>query len=67
MPENASLLTGIDAVFSVLTQIGTLDEAFRGAFDNIQRTSRNVAATLQIGMRSKGDIAAQTLYTSRRS
>ncbi|MCS2170058.1 glycerate 2-kinase [Scandinavium sp. TWS1a] len=45
---------GIDAVFSVLTQIGTLDEAFRGAFDNIQRASRNVAATLQIGMRLEG-------------
>jgi glycerate kinase len=45
---------GIDAVFSVLTQIGTLDEAFRGAFDNIQRTSRNVAATLQMGMRLEG-------------
>jgi glycerate kinase len=45
---------GIDAVFSVLTQIGTLDEAFRGAFDNIQRASRNVAATLQMGMRLEG-------------
>lgn len=45
---------GIDAVFSVLTQIGTLDEAFRGAFDNIQRASRNVAATLQIGMQVEG-------------
>ncbi|MEJ5073348.1 glycerate 2-kinase [Enterobacter ludwigii] len=45
---------GIDAVFSVLTQIGTLDEAFRGAFDNIQRASRNVAATLKMGMRLEG-------------
>jgi glycerate kinase len=45
---------GIDAVFSVLTQIGTLDEAFRSAFDNIQRASRNVAATLQMGMRLEG-------------
>lgn len=45
---------GIDAVFSVLTQIGTLDEAFRGAFDNIQRASRNVAATLRIGMQVEG-------------
>ncbi|MCP1630106.1 glycerate kinase [Citrobacter amalonaticus] len=45
---------GIDAVFSVLTSIGTLEEAFRGAFDNIYRTSRNIAATLAVGMRSAG-------------
>ncbi|HEX4499546.1 MAG TPA: glycerate 2-kinase [Scandinavium sp.] len=45
---------GIDAVFSVLTQIGTLEEAFRGAFDNIQRASRNVAATLRVGMQIEG-------------
>ncbi|HGY3717670.1 TPA: glycerate 2-kinase [Citrobacter gillenii] len=45
---------GIDAVFSVLTSIGSLEEAFRGAFDNIYRSSRNIAATLAIGMRSAG-------------
>ena len=45
---------GIDAVFSVLTTISTLEEAFRGAFDNIYRASRNIAATLAIGMRSAG-------------
>ena len=45
---------GIDAVFSVLTSIGTLEEAFRGAFDNIYRASRNIAATLAVGMRSAG-------------
>ncbi|EDY7655538.1 glycerate kinase [Salmonella enterica] len=45
---------GIDAVFSVLTRIVTLEEAFRGAFDNIYRASRNVAAALAIGMRSAG-------------
>ncbi|MCE9991302.1 glycerate 2-kinase [Enterobacter asburiae] len=45
---------GIDAVFSVLTSIGSLEEAFRGAFDNIYRSSRNIAATLQIGMRTQG-------------
>ena len=45
---------GIDAVFSVLTSIGTLDEAFRGAYDNICRASRNIAATLAIGMRNAG-------------
>jgi len=41
---------GIDAVFSVLTSISTLEDAFRGAFDNIYRASRNIAATLQMGM-----------------
>lgn len=58
---------GIDAVFSVLTRIGSLEEAFRGAYDNIYRASRNIAATLQVGMRSQGDSDAQTLYTARRS
>lgn len=58
---------GIDAVFSVLTRIGSLEEAFQGAYDNIYRTSRNIAATLQVGMRSQGDSGAQTLYTARRS
>ncbi|KFC07316.1 glycerate kinase [Trabulsiella guamensis ATCC 49490] len=45
---------GIDAVFSVLTSISTLEEAFRGAFDNIYRASRNVAATLRVGMMTEG-------------
>ena len=45
---------GIDAVFSVLTSIGTLEEAFRGAFDNIYHASRNIAATLQVGMSAEG-------------
>ncbi|WJD49821.1 glycerate 2-kinase [Enterobacter sp. PGRG2] len=45
---------GIDAVFSVLTTVCTLDEAFRGASDNIYRASRNIAATLQVGMLSEG-------------
>jgi len=45
---------GIDAVFSALTSIGTLEEAFRGAFDNIYRASRNIAATLRVGMLTEG-------------
>ena len=45
---------GIDAVFSVLTTVSTLEEAFRGAFDNIYRASRNIAATLQVGMTTEG-------------
>jgi len=45
---------GIDAVFSVLTTIGTMEEAFRSAFDNIYRASRNIAATLAVGMSTEG-------------
>ena len=45
---------GIDAVFSVLTGITTLEEAFRGASDNIYHASRNIAATLQVGMATEG-------------
>lgn len=45
---------GIDAVFSVLTRIVNLEEAFRGAEENIYRASRNIAAAVAIGMRSAG-------------
>lgn len=43
---------GIDAVFSVLNSVGTLEEALRDAHENIARTARNVAATLAIGMKA---------------
>jgi glycerate kinase len=45
---------GIDAVFSVLARVGSLEEAFRGASDNIYQASRNIAATLAVGMRCAG-------------
>jgi glycerate kinase len=45
---------GIDAVFSVLHNIGSLEEAMRDAYDNIYRASRDVAATVAIGMRMAG-------------
>ena len=45
---------GIDAVFSVLNSIGTLDEALKNAFENIYRASRDVAATVAIGMKTPG-------------
>lgn len=45
---------GIDAVFSVLNSIGTLEEALKNAFDNIYRASRDIAATVAIGMRTTG-------------
>ncbi len=44
---------GIDSVFSVLNRIGSLEEAFREAADNIYLTSRNIAATLQVGMQTE--------------
>lgn len=40
---------GIDAVFSVLDQPCTLDEALRDAAGNVERTARNVAAVLSLG------------------
>ncbi|MDH2068119.1 glycerate kinase [Pantoea sp. GD03673] len=39
---------GIDAVFSVLYSICTLDEALASAGKNVQMTARNVAATLKL-------------------
>ncbi len=45
---------GIDAVFSVLNSIGTLEEALKDAFENIYRASRDIAATVAIGMRTRG-------------
>jgi len=40
---------GLDAVFSVLNQVGTLEEALTGANENVRRTARNVAAVLRMG------------------
>lgn len=45
---------GLDAVFSVLNSIGTLEEALRDAQDNVYRSARNIAATLQMGMSVTG-------------
>lgn len=45
---------GIDAAFSVLNSIGTLDEALKHAFENIYRASRDIAATVAIGMKTPG-------------
>ncbi|WP_049293806.1 glycerate kinase [Franconibacter helveticus] len=45
---------GLDAVFSVLNSIGTLEEALRDAQDNVYRSARNIAATLQVGMSVTG-------------
>ena len=40
---------GLDAVFSVLYKIDTLESAFANAAANIRMTARNVAATLAMG------------------
>lgn len=45
---------GIDAVFSVLNSVDTLDEALKNAFENIYRASRDIAATVAIGMKTPG-------------
>lgn len=41
---------GIDAVFSSIHKICTLDDALKNAYCNIYRESRNIAATIKIGM-----------------
>jgi glycerate kinase len=45
---------GIDAVFSVLSQISTVEEALTNAAFNVRTASRNIAAALKLarGMRS---------------
>ena len=40
---------GIDAAFSVIFTICTLDEALDNASENVRMTARNVAATLKVG------------------
>ncbi|MBJ9296844.1 glycerate kinase [Citrobacter werkmanii] len=40
---------GLDAVFSVIYTICTLDEALKNASENVRMTARNVAATLKAG------------------
>ncbi|MDA8478571.1 glycerate kinase [Citrobacter sp. Awk 4] len=42
---------GIDAVFSVIYNICTLDDALKNAAENVRMTARNVAATIRLGQR----------------
>nr|WP_318383826.1 glycerate kinase [uncultured Enterobacter sp.] len=44
---------GIDAVFSVIFKICTLDDALANAGENVRLTARNVAATLKAGQALK--------------
>ncbi|HHB1426737.1 TPA: glycerate kinase [Serratia odorifera] len=39
---------GLDAVFSVLYSVCTLEEALNGAADNVRMAARNIAATLRL-------------------
>ncbi len=39
---------GIDAVFSILSQVSTVDEALANAAVNVRTASRNIAATLKL-------------------
>ncbi|WP_249361020.1 glycerate kinase, partial [Citrobacter sp. wls613] len=41
---------GIDAVFSVIYTICTLEDALKNAKENVRMTARNVAATLNAGL-----------------
>lgn len=41
---------GLDAVFSVLYTICTLEEALENASENVRMTARNVAAAMKVGM-----------------
>ncbi|HEX9014315.1 MAG TPA: glycerate kinase [Anaerolineaceae bacterium] len=40
---------GIDAMFSVLNRVGTLEDALSQAAANVRATSRNIAASLKLG------------------
>lgn len=41
---------GIDAAFSTLQQVCTLEQAFADAGENVRKTARNIAAALKMGM-----------------
>ncbi len=40
---------GIDAVFSVLRRVGSINDALSLAAENLRRTSRNIASAIKIG------------------
>lgn len=42
---------GLDAVFSVIYSICTLEDALKNAADNVRMTARNIAATLAMGQK----------------
>lgn len=44
---------GLDAVFSVIYTVCTLDDALKNAADNVRMTARNVAASIGIGQQMR--------------
>ena len=46
---------GIEAAFSAISRVSTLDEAFCHASENLQNSARNIAAALAIGKRLSGE------------
>ncbi|WP_158784024.1 glycerate kinase [Pantoea sp. BAV 3049] len=46
---------GLDAVFSVIYSICTLEEALADAAENVRMTARNIAASLAIGQTMRGE------------
>ncbi|KGT93292.1 glycerate kinase [Erwinia typographi] len=46
---------GLDAVFSVIFSICTLEEALDNAAENVRMSARNIASTLAIGQRMRND------------
>ena len=56
LSENLDALyqQGIDAAFSVISRVTTLDEALLHARENIQMTARNIAASLVMGRKFPG-------------
>lgn len=46
---------GLDAVFSVIYSICTLEEALASAAENVRMTARNIAASLAIGQTMRGE------------
>lgn len=40
---------GLDAVFSVIYSVCSLDDALENAAENVRLTARNIAATIKIG------------------
>lgn len=46
---------GLDAVFSVIYSVSTLDDALANAAENVRMSARNIAATLAIGQSLTGD------------
>lgn len=43
-------VNGIDAVFSIITEVGDIEEVLETAFSNVEQTAENVARILKINI-----------------